>query len=172
MAWEALSETLGRMFEPHVVSVLPLLLSCVADGSGGVRHAAVSAAGESATELGQGGVGGKGGISSPGDGIRSEGECGTRRYLPQVRTEIEPGQNGLGRGPKLWGMEKAPSTPAHPPPHPQPVNTACRARAENRLDARSTFVGRVARVPLRSPAPHRGDSCPPPRPGTPDAHTP
>jgi len=44
LAWDSLSETLGRLFEPHVVAVLPLLLSCVADGAGGVRHAAVSAA--------------------------------------------------------------------------------------------------------------------------------
>ena len=42
-AYECLCESFGRLFEPYVTAILPLLLSCVADGSGGVRHAAMSA---------------------------------------------------------------------------------------------------------------------------------
>jgi hypothetical protein len=42
-AFECLCEALGRLFEPYVPPLLPLLLMCVADGSGAVRHAAVAA---------------------------------------------------------------------------------------------------------------------------------
>ena len=42
-AFECLCETLGRLFEPYIITILPLLLTCVADGSGAVRAAAVSA---------------------------------------------------------------------------------------------------------------------------------
>ena len=41
--FECLCETLGRLFEPYIITILPLLLTCVADGSGSVRAAAVSA---------------------------------------------------------------------------------------------------------------------------------
>ena len=43
-AFQCLCEFLGRLFEPYVVAILPLLLTSVADGSGPVRHAAVAAA--------------------------------------------------------------------------------------------------------------------------------
>ena len=43
-AFQCLCEVLGRLFEPYVVAILPLLLTSVADGSGPVRHAAVAAA--------------------------------------------------------------------------------------------------------------------------------
>ncbi|KAL1515351.1 hypothetical protein AB1Y20_001981 [Prymnesium parvum] len=42
-AFECLAETLGRLFEPYIVTILPLLLHSVSDGSGPVRAAAVSA---------------------------------------------------------------------------------------------------------------------------------
>ena len=42
-AFELLCEVLGRLFEPYIITILPLLLQCVADGSGGVRYAAVAA---------------------------------------------------------------------------------------------------------------------------------
>ena len=42
-AYEALADALGRLFEPYILDVVPQLLACVADGSGGVRAAAVAA---------------------------------------------------------------------------------------------------------------------------------
>ena len=42
-AFECLTEALGRLFEPYVITIPPLLLHGVADGSGPVRYAAVAA---------------------------------------------------------------------------------------------------------------------------------
>ncbi|RMZ52547.1 hypothetical protein APUTEX25_003690 [Auxenochlorella protothecoides] len=44
LAYECLSEKLGRLFEPYVVSTLPNLLSCFGDSSAAVREAASAAA--------------------------------------------------------------------------------------------------------------------------------
>ena len=39
-AYECLAGALGRLFEPYVITILPLLLTSVADTAGPVRHAA------------------------------------------------------------------------------------------------------------------------------------
>ncbi|KAL4444093.1 hypothetical protein ABPG75_011830 [Micractinium tetrahymenae] len=44
LAFECLSEKLGRLFEPYVIQILPMLLNCFGDGSQAVRDAADGAA--------------------------------------------------------------------------------------------------------------------------------
>lgn len=39
---QALVDKLGRLFEPYVIQILPMLLACFGDGDGGVREAADS----------------------------------------------------------------------------------------------------------------------------------
>ena len=55
-AYECLCEALGRLFEPYIITILPLLLACVADGSGAVRHAAVTASQQIMSQLSAQGV--------------------------------------------------------------------------------------------------------------------
>ena len=55
-AFECLCEALGRLFEPYIITILPLLLACVADGSGAVRHAAVAASQRIMSQLSAQGV--------------------------------------------------------------------------------------------------------------------
>jgi hypothetical protein len=55
-AFECLCETLGRLFEPYIITILPMLLTCVSDGSGPVRHAAVSASQRIMSQLSAQGV--------------------------------------------------------------------------------------------------------------------
>ena len=55
-AFECLCESLGRLFEPYIITILPLLLACVADGSGSVRYAAVSASQKIMSQLSAQGV--------------------------------------------------------------------------------------------------------------------
>ena len=38
LAFECLSEKLGRLFEPYVIQILPMLLNCFGDGSQAVRR--------------------------------------------------------------------------------------------------------------------------------------
>jgi hypothetical protein len=44
MAFELLCLRLGRLFEPYVIHVLPMLLVCFGDNSANVREATVNAA--------------------------------------------------------------------------------------------------------------------------------
>lgn len=44
LAYECLCEKLGRMFEPYIIHILPMLLTCFGDGSPQVRAAASDAA--------------------------------------------------------------------------------------------------------------------------------
>ena len=44
MAFELLNLRLGRLFEPYVIHVLPMLLVCFGDQSEHVREATISAA--------------------------------------------------------------------------------------------------------------------------------
>jgi hypothetical protein len=44
LAFECLSDKLGRLFEPYVIQILPMLLVCFGDGAQAVRDAADGAA--------------------------------------------------------------------------------------------------------------------------------
>ena len=55
-AYECLCDSLGRLFEPYIITILPLLLTCVSDGSGPVRHAAVAASQRIMSQLSAQGV--------------------------------------------------------------------------------------------------------------------
>ncbi len=57
LAFECLSERLGRLFEPYVITILPMLLVCFGDPSQAVRDATDGAARTIMGQLsGQGGV--------------------------------------------------------------------------------------------------------------------
>lgn len=56
MAFECLCTKLGRLFEPYVIHILPLLLSCFGDSNAGVREATEAAANAIMAQLSAQGV--------------------------------------------------------------------------------------------------------------------
>ena len=97
LAFECLSEKLGKLFEPYIIYILPLLLACFGDVVPAVRQATEEAARMIMGQLTASGEGGGGMVW----GERMKGRCGPGQPAAKVVLSVRPN----------------PPFPHTPPPH-------------------------------------------------------